>query len=404
MAHGLLPKTSLSEADAARTLDIGVVTSSISRKAGGLFESVRAGAIGLHKLGHSVSVYGIEDVHADEDAPAWAPVAVRRFRHSGPAAFGYSRALGRALDDSRHDLLHLHGLWMFPSVAVSRWRARTGRPVLISPRGMLDPWALRNSARRKRIARLAFEDRNLRGAACLHALAQAEADAMRAIGLGNPIAIIPNGIHIPDLTQMPARPDWMDERRTLLFLGRIHPKKGLSETLAAWALLKARAPSLFHRWRLAIAGWDDGGHLTGLRQQAEDLGIADDVVFPGPLFGADKAAALRHSDGFILASHSEGLPMSVLEAWAYRLPVFMTDACNLPEGFAAGAAVRIEPEPADIAARLAEHLDGGATGIMAVAGRDLAASRFSWSAIAGEHAALNDWLTGGRPRPDSVRS
>lgn len=387
-----------------KDINIGFVTSSLSRRAGGLFESVRALAIGLHELGQSVRAYGIEDVHTKEDIPEWSPVDVSYFRHTGPAAFGYSRQLGRALDVSRHDLLHLHGLWMFPSVAVSRWRARTGRPVVISPRGMLDPWALRNSARRKRIARLVFEDRNMRGAACLHALALAEADAMRAIGLTNPIAIIPNGIHMPDLTQMPPRPHWMDERRNLLFLGRIHPKKGLSETLSAWALLKVRAPSLFRRWRLAIAGWDDGGHLEGLRKQAEDLGIAKDVVFPGPLFGADKAAALRHSDGFILASHSEGLPMSVLEAWAYRLPVFMTDACNLPDGFAAGAAFRIRTEPNDIAACLADHLEGAGLATTAEAGFQLAASRFSWSAIASEHAALNAWLAGGGPRPDCVLS
>ncbi len=121
-------------------------------------------------------------------------------------------------------------------VAVSGYRARTRSPTVISPRGMLDPWALQNSAWKKRIARLIFEDRNLQGAACLHALNDCEAASMRAFGLGNPIAVIANGVAVPDLGgERPPRPACFgsDGRRVLLFLGRIHPKKGLAETLDA---------------------------------------------------------------------------------------------------------------------------------------------------------------------------
>jgi glycosyltransferase involved in cell wall biosynthesis len=127
------------------------------------------------------------------------------------------------------------------------------------------------------------------------------------------------------------------------------------------------------------------------------------VVFPGPLFGDAKAQALRHADAFLLASHSEGLPMAVLEAWAHRLPVFMSDACNLPEGFAAGAAVRVVPEPEALAETLATHLPDSALASLGHAGRALAARRFSWEAIARRHVALYGWLTRGGAQPDFVR-
>jgi glycosyltransferase involved in cell wall biosynthesis len=399
------PDTAPAAAPMPAPLSIGVVTSSISRNAGGLFESVRAGAIGIGRMGLDVAVYGLADAHSEEDAAAWRPVPVRAFAHVGPAAFGFSPPLARALDAGGHDLLHLHGIWMFPSVAVSGWRKRRRRPVVISPRGMLDPWALRNSGLRKRVARLLYEGRNLDGAACLHALAQAEADAFRAAGVRRPVAVIPNGVHIPQLDGRGPRPAWLGEdgRRVLLFLGRIHPKKGLGETLRAWARLKVRAPGVAAEWRLAVAGWDDGGYLAGLCRLRDDLGLARDVVFPGPLFGDAKAQALRHADAFLLASHSEGLPMAVLEAWAHRLPVFMSDACNLPEGFAAGAAVRVVPEPEALAETLATHLPDSALASLGHAGRALAARRFSWEAIARRHVALYGWLTRGGAQPDFVR-
>jgi poly(glycerol-phosphate) alpha-glucosyltransferase len=154
-----------------------------------------------------------------------------------------------------------------------------------------------------------------------------------------------------------------------LFLGRIHPKKGLLGALRAWANLKSEMGNAkWDGWQFVIAGWDQGGHEAELRALCSELGLktasifsyegtgstedqnlnlkalppeATDVVFCGPTFGEEKEELLRSASAFILPSLSEGLPMSVLEAWAYELPVVMTPECNLPEGFASQAALEI---------------------------------------------------------------
>ncbi|NJM38461.1 MAG: glycosyltransferase, partial [Akkermansiaceae bacterium] len=239
------------------------------------------------------------------------------------------------LQNSPLDLLHTHGLWADTSRAVTQVGRRRKIPWLVSPHGMLDPWALANSGWKKRIARLLFEDAHLKNAACLHALCQSEMESIRAFGLRGPICTIPNGVSLPDFEKK------SDDsgKKSLLFLGRLHPKKGLVNALEAWAKLPKTTRNA---WQFLVAGWDQGGHGDELKQLSRERGISDSVEFLGSVFGQAKADLLSRADAFILPSFSEGLPIAILEAWAYRLPVVMTDFCNLPEGFQAGAAMRID--------------------------------------------------------------
>ena len=162
----------------------------------------------------------------------------------------------------------------------------------------------------------------------MHALCQSEADSIRAYGLDLPVAVIPNAIHLPTTTSR--QPAASSQNKRLLFLGRIHPKKGLENALRAWA--KARHGD--DRWQFVIAGWDQEQHEAELKQICDDhsLAYADvdagrylsqdlesgqseaSVIFTGSVFGDDKDQLLRSVDAFILPSFSEGLPMSVLEA------------------------------------------------------------------------------------------
>jgi glycosyltransferase involved in cell wall biosynthesis len=386
-----------------RPLSIGVLVGSLSREAGGLFNSVRRSAISLKAAGCAVTVYGLADAYTDQDIDQWRPLEPQVFRAVGPRRLGYAPDLAAALARGNHDVVHLHGLWQLLSAQATAWRRATGRPVMLSPRGMLDDWALKNAGLKKKVAAHLFERANLEGAACLHALNESEAAAMRAFGLTNPIAVIPNGADLP-ARLMRAAPGWMsaDRRRTLLFLGRIHPKKGIRELLLAWARLKLRAPAVAASWRLALAGWDDGGHMAELQRLATELDLQGDVIFPGPLFGDAKAGALANAGAFVLPSFSEGLPMAVLEAWAYGRPVLMTEACNLPEGFTAEAAVRISTEPEALARELEMALNGPDLMGMGARGRALVRERFTWGAIAQAHAEVYGWMRDGGPAPPCV--
>ena len=378
----------------------------LSRRGGGIPEALRPLARALAAAGVAVEAFGAADNDWSADRPAWSPTPVHAFEPLPPKRFGWSPEIDAALDRCHPDLVHVHGLWAYPSVAALAWGRRTGRPNIVSPHGMLDPWALANSRSVKAVAGAVFERPHLARAACVHALCGPEAVAIRALGLRNPVAIVPNGVDLPD-PSAPAPPaPWTPavepSRRVLLFLGRLHPKKNLPALLRAWTA--ATDPGC-GEWTLVIAGWVQGGHEADLRRLTGDLGMAGRVHFAGPLFGADKVAALRNAEGFVLPSLSEGLPMAVLEAWSYGLPVLMTAACNLPEGFAAGAAAEIPADGPGLVAGLRAFLDRSdrERTDMGTAGRRLVAERFTWASVAGRMRAVYDWVLGGGPPPDCVR-
>lgn len=385
-----------------RPLNLGILTASLSAEAGGLFESVRLPANLMHNRGHIVSVYGVVDEGLNVGRDAWKVDRFRAFPVVGPKRFAFAPGLGRELSANRYDALHLHGLWNYSSVAARRWNRRNEGALVISPHGMLDPWAQRNSHVKKRVAKWAFENANLRGAAVLRALCWAEADAIEALGLGVPIAVIPNGVALP--TDEPESSSANPSRKKLLFLGRIHPKKGIAELIEAWAIAGKASRAIRDDWELQIAGWDDGNHLQQLTRLAEERQLGN-VTFPGPLYGQEKQAAYAQCDAFILPSYSEGMPMTVLEAWAHRKPVLMTDACNIPEGFVAGAACRIDNEPGALATALQYHLDQPSALVRTgERGRRLVEERFTWERIVDQHIGLFSWLAGRGPRPHHIAS
>ena len=366
--------------------------SGVSRNEGGLFYSVRWLSRALLMSGVEIRLISHIDRFTAEDLPLWHPVDVRVYRSFGPLKS--SLKLRRILKQSEPDLLHVHGLWLDRQWAALQWQIRADRPVILSPRGMLDPWALRNSAWKKRLVGQLFANSSLQRATCIHALCRSEEQSIRAYGLKGPVAIIPNGVELPE-----SRCGEEDDRgrssgRQLLFMGRIHPKKGVAELLKAWG---SRGGAWRNDWVLVLAGWDDGGHEPALRKLADDLGISDSVTFAGPKFGQEKEALLRSADAFILPSFSEGLPMSVLEAWSYGLPVLMTDFCNLPEGFAANAALRIDPDEASIARGLSAlaGMSRDDIGSMGRNGRLLVEDKFTWDRIAQDMKAVYEWCLGG---------
>jgi len=389
-------------------ISIGVLTASISCRAGGLFWAIPPLANGIVRSGGSVRVLSIGDALSDADAVHWGEVRPNVHSRRGPPAFGYAPDLSKALDTAGFDLVHTHGLWMYPSVAASRWAARWKRPVMVSPHGMLDPWAVRNSAWKKLLAGWLFENRHLRRAACLHALSDAEYEAIRGYGLKNPVAVIPNGSNLTIRRETMAPPEWAaglpPGARVLLFLGRLHPKKGLTNLLRAWGLMRLKVAGT-GSWHLVIAGWNEGSHEVELRRLAEALQLGETVRFVGPQFDAQKAASMAFANGFVLPSFSEGLPIAVLEAWFFRLPVLMTRQCNLPEGFTAGAAIEIPPDADRMAERLATFLNlpERERQAMGSRGRRLVEQRFDWSAITSQMSDVYAWVLGRQEKPACVR-
>ena len=388
------------------------LTPSLSRQAGGIFEIQRCLAQHLHAHADlSVEAFGASDEDFQLDSPLWSPVPTHAFPFSGPRQFRWSPPLARAFGDCTADVAHLHALWMHTSIIIEKWARRRQRPFVISLNGMLEPWALQNARWKKRLSNLLYEHRSLRRAACIHVCSDNELASARAFGLENPICIIPNGVVLPNGVQVSARPtaagsqqDGPAATKTLLYLGRLHPKKGLMNLLASWGALSRKAPSPAEDWSLTIAGWDQGAHEQELKARAVELGIGRQVDFPGPLFGDDKAAALSSADAFVLPSFSEGLPMAVLEAWSYGKPVLMTPGCNLPEGISAGAAVEARPDEASLTEGLTVLLSATdeQRAAMGSQGLALVQRQFAWGAVADQMHAVYRWLVGGGSPPACV--
>lgn len=230
---------------------------------------------------------------------------------------------------------------------------------------------------------------------------------MRSYGLKNPICIIPNGMTLHTIERS-SRPVWHKQvqanKKTLLYLGRIHPKKGLANLLRAWAVCNGCKTSPAADWELVIAGWDQGSHQQDLLTLVETLGISNSVHFVGPQFGDEKSTSYSYADAFVLPSYSEGLPMVVLEAWSYGLPVVMTPECNIPEAFQHGSAIEVATNFESISGGLDRLFNLTSTQRleMGARGRSLVEDRFVWSVIGSQMAGVYDWILGSGPRPACV--
>jgi glycosyltransferase involved in cell wall biosynthesis len=397
------------------TTSVVHVTSWLSRQGGGIPPAVWALARETNQRGLSCSVLGLWDQWVEQDCIGNQPPFTAG-KVLGPKALGFSPALSAQLHACVHPggIVHSHGLWMYPGAVARKCASKAGCPLVISPHGMLEPWALNHSRLKKRLAAWWFEDKNLQKADCLHALCAAEADNFRSYGLKNPIAIIPNGVDMPEngdrrteIGNPPTACDTMAEkfpdmkgRRSSLFRSRLHPKKGLSNLLQAWRPVVRD----FKDWCLLIAGAGQPAYEQELKIQVNDYALGKSVVFLGAIYGEDKKQALAAADVFVLPSFSEGFSMAILEAAAACLPVLLTPECHFPELVKAGAAIEIAPQASAIeqGLRCILELPDEQRRIMGRRGLELVKQSYTWPVIAGRMCEVYEWLAGNRSRPECV--
>ena len=384
-------------------MKVALLTTGNSHKAGGLYNSVRCLGLAIYHKKTDLKLLSFDDEFSEEDAYAYEDLPMVKYHCSKfpiLKSLAYSTDLFEALAKQEPDIIHSQGIWMYNSKGALLGKKKLNAKTIITPRGMLDPWALRNSHWKKVIAGWLFENENLRKADCIHALNWSEYESVRAYGLKNPVAIIPNGFNILENVVL----DRNKQKKTLLFIGRIHPKKGIAELLEGLHIIKDRNLDLLKNWQIRIAGWDQLGHTDELKARCDEFGLNEEVAFIGPVLGKEKENELFKADAFVLTSFSEGLPMSVLEAWAYRLPVVMTDQCNLPDGFEDNAAIRVTTASQSIAEGLEQLFSMSDAERTAIGdnGYELVKRDYTWDGIADKTIQLYQWLLKGGEKPEFV--
>ena len=308
---------------------------------------------------------------------------------------------------SGYDIVHVHGLWDRCLHDAARQAYQAGVPVVWSPHGMLQKWALKNKWWKKLSALALYQWHDLRSAAILHATAQSEVDDIRRIGLKNKVVIAPLGVRLPPVS-FSARPfaSSISHMRVLLFVSRVQKKKGLPNLIAAWSRLPQ---DLRANWQIRIVGPDQDNHTAELKSLCARLNLTfsdnsnsqaveqSNIFFVGPKYGNDLAQEYQNADLFVLPTHSENFGSVVIEALAYGVPVITTKAAPWAElegdAFSTHAHkdlsvarcgwwIDVGVDPLEQILRTAMSLSDSDRTSMGDRGRQLVQRKYSWVSVA----------------------
>lgn len=371
------------------------VTTSVSRRAGGLFECVRLLSKSLLQTGRvELSVLGVEDDCSEADSESWAPVDLRVFPSRNLKRFGYSPEMGRHLMEIRPDIVHLHGLWQYTALATRRRNRDSGTPYIVSVHGMLEPWSLSQSRWKKEIISFLFHRSFLMKADCIMATSAMEVESIRAAGYRNPIANIPNGVEFPE--SLPTRRP--SAIRKALFLSRIHPKKGLVNLIKAWGVIRPAD------WKLVIIGPDEVGHLAVLKDLVAEERLGECISFQGEAWGDLRSTEYLNADLFVLPTSSENFGLVIPEALSHGVPVITTKGAPWEdlERFECGWWIDLGIEPLVAALREAFSLPQEVLAEMGARGREMVRLKYSWGPIGETVADVYGWVKNGGKIPDCV--
>jgi len=384
----------------------------LSAEYGGPSESVPALAESLARLGVDVQLATCRATNGRTALhfPQPALVKTRLVSHANRATRWrpHTNEFVRVLRQSRDGpagsaIVHDTGLWLASNHAVAYAARRFALPRVVSPRGMLSGWALDYKGWRKHVAWWLYQRRDLQCAQVLHATSRQEAEEFRAADLAQPVAVVPNGVRLPE-----KGPRTTDNRTTgllkaqgrkvLIYFGRLHPIKGLPNLVRAWGELRPQG------WRVVVAGQDENGHKAEVESIVRQLGVEKDFEFAGPIEANGRWDLYRSADLFVLPSYSENFGLVVGEALACSVPVITTRATPWDELRTHRCGWWIETGAQSLATALREAmaLNDEQRHAMGQRGRQWIETKYTWEAAAKKMMAVYEWMLERGPKPECV--
>jgi len=332
------------------------------------------------------------------------------FRHSvfhskySPAKLGFSAAmLMRIVDIVRRsppDLLHAHNLWQMPSIYPYLVNIRWGIPYVVSPRGALTEYSMNSGSKMKKLYWPIIQRPALEHATAIHATAISELDDIRRLGFRQPVAVIPNGIDIPSTVATAiGKKGVRTDKRVLLFLGRIHPEKGLMDLLIAWKKVEKFNQS----WILKIVGPD----VIGYRSTLEEFILSESisrVEILDAVYSDDKISLYESASVLVLPSPTENFGIVVAEALSFGVPVIANRGApwELLNTHQCGWWIGTEINDLSYALEKILMLSSEQLHLMGARGRSLMRSSYSWKNISLMMEQFYEFVLNGGTKPSFV--
>jgi glycosyltransferase involved in cell wall biosynthesis len=289
-------------------------------------------------------------------------------------------------------IVHSHGWWGYTTHVAGELRRQRGCPLVISPHGEMEPYALAISRTKKMLASFLYGRRTLMDTSCVCASSEQEQASIRDYGFTRRVAVMPNGVKraevcsTEEIVEFRRKNDVASGSKVMLFLSRIARKKNLPLLLKAFAKNVKTRPE----WVLIIAGSDERGHLQEVLSLIRDLQIEKSVRLIGPVYGREKAYALTSASVFVLPSHSEGLPIAVLEAMEYGKPIVATDGWALPVNTSVRYGWRVPADEGHFEAALLEVMTTSDETLadLGSSAKSIVREHFDWDAVAKQACSL----------------
>ncbi len=365
------------------------VAPSLSSEWGGPTKVVTELTEALAKKGVEVSIFAPSEDDKDVCITNLEEVDLKLFPKSFLSKFwtSYSSSLGKALmrKVANFDLVHIHEIWHHPHFAACQAAKFARKPFVVTIHGELEPWCLDHKSFKKKIFSFLIQKKLLKEASGIHAITEDEVKSICNFVNNKNVFHIPNGLNLMEFQNLPSKEDFeglypsLRGKKVILFLARIHPKKGLDILARAFGNILKNTDDI----QLVIAGPDKDDYKNQIIEILKAENAIGNTIFTGMLTGEKKLAALSRADIFVLPSYSEGFSISILEAMACGLAVVITKQCNFPEVEEIGGGKIIDTDANHLSKAVSELLDNPELcKKMGDRGKRLVMEKYTWDKIA----------------------